>query len=254
MKKPILFFALLCGSLQAQPIITATLTVTNVPVTTNALNLNGVVRTWTNTPATANVQIQITNSIGNSTTNLFNNYAAFPAVPSVILGRSSSNVVTFQSYPAGAMSISITGTWASVSYSTNTLGTNAAVPRIPKSLEGNLQLTNIASGLIDWISDNAATNQVPLTAPAFAQFGASGLILTNGIVTLSAGTALVQNAFCSLTNPILLTPLLLNTTNFTVGVSNVVEGGRFTIWSTNNSANTTSASTNKVWYIQFRGR
>lgn len=176
------YWLFICGGgshANGQAMVTATVTVTNQAGTTNGntITVNGVVRTWTNNVTAANTQITTATNITLATSNLFAAYAATPA-PSIILGRVSTNKVTFQGYPGTTMTVTFGGTWATVSYLTNNTSTNVPVypVRVPKSaVTSPGEKTNIASGLITWISSNEATNQVPLTAPAFALFVPGGV-------------------------------------------------------------------------------
>jgi len=215
-----LIFAFCFSGWAQQTITTATVTFTNAAGTTNGqtISVNGVVRTFTNTITTANVQVATGTNIGIASSNLFLAYASFPQA-NTLISRPATNIVQFQSYPGFALTV-LAGTsptgWASVSYSTNTL-TSMTVVRVPRSGMGNYERTNVESGLIELISSNEATNIVPLTAPAFILYrpiDAAGL--TNFI--LAMGTRCTNFSLI----------LSQNGTNFTVAVSNYFQG----LWDT----------------------
>ncbi len=179
----------LCASVvtsRAQSIITATVTVTNTAGTTNgnSITLNSVFRQFTNNVTAAQNQILASNTISAAASNLWLAYVIVPA-PKMHASRVSTNIVQFQTDPGTNLVISLGGSWGTVTYSTNTIATNQAVVSVPSSAFGNIQQTNIASGLIAWIGSSKATNTVPTNAPAFANFLSSGVAITNFILTLS---------------------------------------------------------------------
>ena len=192
-----LLFAL-CLSASGQSIITATLTFTNTAGTTTGqtLSINGYLRTFTNTIEQANVQIIVGTNKAAACSNLFLAYAQFPQA-NTTMRMSATNVITFQSYPNDPLALTIGGNWGTVSYSTNTI-TQATVVRVPMAIAGNLERTNVETGLVDYLNDSSVTNYIIPNTNKFKLFIVPDLVgLTNFILTIS-----------------------LNGTNFTVATSN----------------------------------
>jgi hypothetical protein len=185
MKNLLLMALLVCGSARGMDIITASLTVTNAATNGQTISVNGVLRTWTNTVFVGNIQIQTTNTVTATATNLFYQYAQFPGVNFNLYVQSSSNV-TWQSYPGFALTVTPSAGWAKVTYSTNTIGTQATVVRVPFILLGVYERTNVENGLVDLLNDGAmGTNIFSLTAPALARYRVDFAGLTNWVLGLS---------------------------------------------------------------------
>ena len=150
--------------------ITATIVVTNTPADGNTLVINGNTRTWKTTVATVSTQIGITNTIGAHATNLFNHVAAYPHAGSLLLSRTGTNGITLSALLSGSMAASLTGTWGSITLSTQTVPVLQAV-RVPFS---SLPLpasdrTNHASHLVTAI-DLYSTNTFSPAAAALANY------------------------------------------------------------------------------------
>lgn len=168
-----LVFATLCllaFSLAARAdLITATVAITNAAGTTNGqtITLNASVRTWTNNVYTPSAQILTNSTPTGAATNLFNHLGFAPlAGTSVSYGSSTSLVV--RGFPNSALTVTLSDGYGTVVYTTNTT-TSAQVLRVPYSVESAAAQTNGATGLVDWLNLNAATNQLKQSAPALAQ-------------------------------------------------------------------------------------
>ena len=107
-------------SAQAATRISLTVTVTDTPLNGSTFTLNGSTRTWTNVLSTAKSQVLITNGVALTATNLYQQAAAYGFAGPVILNPPSGNQVTFLGQIDQAMSASVGGGWASLTYSTNT--------------------------------------------------------------------------------------------------------------------------------------
>lgn len=191
MKTLFLIFALLAGSLSLyadQTIVTATVTATNAAGTTNGMNItvNGTTRIFTNNVTAASVQILTNNTLQGTASNLFNAYAATREANTDI-GTLSTNAMFLKSFPGKPMVVTVSAGWATVSFSTNTLGAVTLV-RVPTSLAGNIERTNVESGLVDYLNDNKMTNSFNTNAPALVNFvpinqyasaNANGIISSN---------------------------------------------------------------------------
>lgn len=172
--KKLLTLALLVAALStraADQIITATITVTNA-VTTNGMTLtvNGSTRTWTNdTTASPSTLISTNNSIGGSTTNLFNQIAAYPYANSLVLSYVASNSISLRAQLNGALTISSAGSWATTALSTQTVSTLEVI-RVPfSSIPNATNRTNQASLLVTALQDYP-TNSISATATALVNF------------------------------------------------------------------------------------
>jgi hypothetical protein len=216
-----LFLALLvlAPGAMAIDLVTATVTVTNTAGTTNGqtLTVNANVRTWTNSVVIPGSQILTNATIGGAATNLFNQVANNPFT-GLSFARSGTNGITLQTAPGGALSVSLSAGWGTVSLSTNTL-TNAVVVSIPTSNQSAQEQTNINSGLVAAISDASNTNAIPATAYAVSNLvNLSTAQTVTGVKTFS-GTGGLNGNVGNLTNGSFLNPVTLNLTNTGLAIS-----------------------------------
>lgn len=133
--------------------ITVTLTVTNTPSDGNTFTLNSDVRTWAAGVVDPGSQIEEPASIGEATTNLFLQVAANP-FSRVIPKWVSTNEVQFIGATDLAMAGSLSGTWGTLSYSTNTV-TQLTTVRVPMSGLPNNIRTNEATLIVTALNDYA---------------------------------------------------------------------------------------------------
>jgi hypothetical protein len=150
--------ALAAVLLAAQPaaaidIITASISVTNEFGTTNGqtLTVNASVRTWTNNVFVPASQILTNETPAGAATNLFYHVSTYPFT-ALSLGRTTSTNITLQTSPGGALTVTLSPGWGTVSYSTQSLVSATAV-RVPISTEVSAQRINIGSGLVAGIED-----------------------------------------------------------------------------------------------------
>lgn len=127
--KPSTFLALLlalftigCSALAGE-FYTITVTVTNTPSTGHSLSINGTTRIWTNAAITASGFIQSGSDINDSATNLFSQVSAFPYT-GLSLRYGNSNAVVLSG--AVLSSATLSGTWGTISISTN-----SSLPGLP---------------------------------------------------------------------------------------------------------------------------
>lgn len=142
--------------------ITLTIQVIDVPAGHDELTVNGDARLWTNS-ATATPQSLVTigADAGESATNLFLQIAKYPYAGPLDLNFTAPDTVTLKGQTAQAMAASISGTWATLSYSTQTVATMTGV-RVPISSEpSSYTRTNVATHLVEGLEDYS---QVPFTA------------------------------------------------------------------------------------------
>lgn len=174
MRNTLAFLLLLCTAVAASAAtrITAVLTITNLPNgNTQTLTWNGSsTRTWTNSVASASTQIQTTNSIADSVTNLKTQLDGnkFQTWHQVAYGTNATTQVVVLAGTNEPIAITIAGLWATVEYITNASYTSDFVMAPPRGNESNSFLvwqwtavaTNLAKG----------TQAVSYTAFPFTNF------------------------------------------------------------------------------------
>lgn len=106
----------------ADTYVSFTLSITNVPVTSNTITINGNARRWTNA-TTLNTILTNAAGINQSTTNLFNALGAFPE-RAVLISWVETNQIHFE---GTNLNLSFATAWAAISSgSTGTLSTSYA--------------------------------------------------------------------------------------------------------------------------------
>lgn len=171
-------FLLLLVSFPAAAVdqITGIITLTNNPVgNTNTITINGSTRTWTNSiVASPQTLIKETNSVTIATTNLLNHLSLYPPVAGQILGQTVSTNVFIRALPGRALTITVAGGWAGITYTTNAV-TSATIVRVPITVEAATNQTNIASLLVDAL--NLSTNAFTTNANAMTNFITKGAVV-----------------------------------------------------------------------------
>ena len=168
--KKILALLLLFASIGARAqVITATLTVTNGTAVGNTITVNGVFRLWTNTVVNAQYNILTNATISGATSNLFVDYAVAQQ-PQTVIANTATNIVTFQSYNGYPMVISLGGSWATVTYSTNST-TNSFYFRGPFGVAGTYEATRIESAIVSYLNDTLGSGAVSGSSIYFINFG-----------------------------------------------------------------------------------
>jgi hypothetical protein len=153
---------------QAASIITATITVTNVPSAGNTITVNSDTRTNVSAVVLASKDILIGASIGASATNVFRQFANYPFT-TLTLGFGSSNIIYLSGIVDQSLSVSVSGTWATVSTSPNTV-TNMVTVRVPGAAHPTQSAaTNMFSVLASDLS-TYSTNSIGSTATILANY------------------------------------------------------------------------------------
>ena len=184
----ILLIALLFSTFAAHAtdVVTAIITVTNTPSNGNTLTVNGNVRTWKTSVSAVGTDILIASGIGPTATNLYNHVASYGFSGPLQLTRSSTNAITLKGIPAQSMTVSSSGTWATITYSTNTITDTYAV-RVPITSEPTAtQRTNIASLLLVSLRDYPTNSLTLTTATTNFLDTTTAQVVSNK--TLSTGT------------------------------------------------------------------
>lgn len=237
MKKLSLLILVLLACVSARAasfIVTATVTITNTPVVTNSFVYNSDTRTWQTT--NSSTQIQATNSIAKSVTNLYQHLVTYPLVGPVSVRITTSSNLTFVSPTGTNVSITFGGSgWGRVSYVTNAVATGLTVTVPDANVTNRPTATNIASGLIDWLK--YASNTMSATAPTFTNFlsiAPNGRTFTNVIFSTPAITgggitnsAITNAPSISGSNIAFVTGTLTNVTErMSTNVNPVIQGAR----------------------------
>lgn len=212
---PILFFALTASAADR---ITLTITVTNVPVTSNTLVVNASTRTWTNANSSSTIQ---TNLVGKNeaTTNLYNQIASYPYSGPLILRWANTNQIQLIGTLGGALSASASGAWATLSLATQS-GPQTYTALWPiENIVGATNRTNQASALVSGISQ-FSTNAFATNASATSNFITKGAspeqsvispLFVSGQLKASGSVALTNGFTSSLTN---INPVSSNLVNY----------------------------------------
>lgn len=124
--------------------VTITVTITNAPSAADTITVNAATRTWRSSVTAPATEILVGADAGASATNLFRQFSAYALAGPVILGFSSTNVITIQGQSGQAMSASLSAAYGTVSYSTNTV-TSMYMVRVPMSGEPAVPQTNNAT-------------------------------------------------------------------------------------------------------------
>lgn len=170
----------------ATDVVTAIITVTNTPSNGNTLTVNGNVRTWKTSVSAIGTDILIASGIGPTATNLYNHVASYGFSGPLQLTRSSTNAITLKGIPAQSMTVSASGSWATITYATNTVTDTYAV-RVPITSEPTAtQRTNIASLLLVSLRDYPTNSLTLTTATTNFLDTTTAQVVSNK--TLSTGT------------------------------------------------------------------
>lgn len=149
--------------------VTLRITITNLPVTGNALTFTAPaakVITWTNTRTA--VWVDTNTTVNLCATNLFLQMAAFaPWTPRPALLWANTNAFDVVAEVNQAIAVTASGTWATLTLSTQTV-TRLTTVRVPISSEvGDTNRTNVASLLVKGINDHS-TNALGSNSIALA--------------------------------------------------------------------------------------
>jgi len=170
--KKLLQIALFCAAAftaRGADIITATITLTNVPATADTIDDTST-RTFTNNvSASPGTLILATNTIPYSATNIWLHLATYPFRPADFVQITSPSNVTITAFPGQFPDVTLSAGWGTVTWSTNATHTNTWVVRVPYIVEAATNQTNIASLLVSYISDKSS-NAIATGATALSNF------------------------------------------------------------------------------------
>jgi hypothetical protein len=159
---------------------------TNNPAEGNQLIIDGIARTWKAAVANATNEITRTNSIGGNKTNLMTQLQNFPLTNAADVLNTASNAIVIAAQPGQSLTVSVSGTWATITFKTNPVG-YAETVAMPFTVESGDSKTNIASGLVDAI-DRYSTNRFSETNQALGNYVSRGQAQTVSNKTLTSVT------------------------------------------------------------------
>lgn len=198
--------------------ISMTVTVTNVPVTSNTFTVNGATRTWTNASSSTTILTNLV-GLGPSATNLFDNYSSYTVGSGIIVRWLGTNQMRFEAPLGISLSGSATGSWATVTMTTQS-GPSTFTALWPlENMVGETNRTNQGSALVYGLGIYS-TNAFPTNATALSNFitkGASAEQIVSTPLTVvgtlrSRAALFATNGFTSaLTN---INPVFSNAVNY----------------------------------------
>lgn len=202
----ILPLLLLAWWTQAAERITATITVTNTPGTTNSITINSTFRYWTNASTLGTIQTNLTGKNA-ATTNLYNQIAGYPYPGGIILRWADTNQIQLIGALSGALAGSIGGTWATLTLSTQS-GPQTYTALWPmENMVGATNRTNQGSALVSGLSAYS-TNAFATNSTAVSNHLQKGAGPRQYVLSEVQYQTLVAAAFAQLTNA-----NLINSTN-----------------------------------------
>lgn len=194
MRTRICIFAILCSlcsllfnpPAQAAELVTATVTLTNLPAGLSSnITVNGSTRYWSNSPVgVLSTTIQTTNTIAMSATNLLNHLTAFPPDVGWYFSQTSPTNVTIRARVGQTLTVTLAPApgWAVVTYVTQQVTTPTWTVRVPITVEAASNQVNIASLLVKGISDSS-TNAFATNSTAGSNFLTKGASPTQKIIS-----------------------------------------------------------------------
>lgn len=188
--------------------IALTVTVTNVPVTSNTFTVNATTRTWTNLDSTSYILTNLA-GIGPATTNLANNLASFPLSGPMTFEWLGTNSFRLRAPIGGALAASSAGDWATLTLSTQsgpqTLAALWPMENLPGALSNRTnQASSFVYGLGIYSTNAFPTNSTAtsnsLTKGASPQQYVSSPVQFNGVLRGAASVALTNGYTKTVTN------------------------------------------------------
>lgn len=218
MNRLILILMLLALPAAAQTITTATITVTNTATTNGqTITVNGTVKTWTNSVYTAATDILTNNTAAGALTNLFVHYSSYPVGGGATLSYQSSTSMAIRSFPGQALTVALSAGWGTSVSTTQSL-TAASVVRVPYTVEGAAQRTNIASAVSAIIEGVENTNSINQNSFAVSELvGLTNAQTISGNKTMTGTNVLgyiVTGTNGVLQGTILVNPFFTNGANY----------------------------------------
>lgn len=155
------YLLLVMPCVRAVDCITATIQITNAPSAADTLDVNSDTRTWYVAVTNPATEILIGATPEASTTNLWNHTVAAPFSGPIIPRWDATNQISLIGAVGEAMAVTASGTWATVTYSTQAV-TLLYTVRVPITGEDASIRTNIATLL--------ATNMTEFSQLPFAEY------------------------------------------------------------------------------------
>ena len=170
--RAILILSMAVFSAGADTLKTAVVTVAGASSVGNTITVNGTTRTAATAPTSFATQFATGSTATLAASNLALAYQLAPAA-GVVAQWGGGVTVSLYALPNAGLTVTFGSAWASVSISTQTI-TNATAVRVPLSVEGLAQQTNIASAIVGAVGSAYNTNVIPTSAPSMALFLPNG--------------------------------------------------------------------------------
>lgn len=185
-----ILFSILClapSALAQSNRITASVTITNATFNGLTFTVNGDTRTFTNNLVNLATQVA-TNADATgcgSATNLFSSIRIAPFAQ-IVAHAGGTNSFTLAGNSGLPMAVTASGTYASISYSTQTVSSFVAV-RVPVSSElSAAERTNISSGIVAAVNMPEQINSISQSSKAASELvGTNNTQVISGIKTFS---------------------------------------------------------------------
>ena len=147
-------------SVMASERVTLSITITNLPSNNDTITINASTRTNKTSVAVPAYEVLIGASIGAQTTNLWQHIASYPLTGPLNIQWVATNNFLLVGQPGNTISASASGTWATLTLSTQTV-TSLQTVRVPISGEAtSTARTNSADGLLQGIFNTPYYGQV----------------------------------------------------------------------------------------------
>ena len=139
-------------SLPAADLVKVSVTITNTPIATETLIVNGSTRTWVSSVTTPATEVLIGADEIDSNDNLFEHIAATLFTSQMTLSELNPTNIVITFLPGATVTSSVTGSWATLAQTTNTT-TTATTIRVPQTVEASTVRTNAMTLLVTGLED-----------------------------------------------------------------------------------------------------
>lgn len=145
-----LIVAIICAcALHGSTRITATLQITSTPLDGDSIQVNSsTIRYWTTTVVDPSTNIVIGADIGECATNLLSHAGAYPWGAGILTRQTASDTLEIVALPDQSLTVTLGGSWASLSYSTQTVASAKSMPVPLSAIPTLTERTNIASQVV----------------------------------------------------------------------------------------------------------
>ncbi len=236
------------ASAQTRSRVTATNELLTVPIHGDVITIAGSPRTWVTNITTNATQIRVTNTVAAAASNLYSHLLLYSVTNiDLLISQPATNRVTIQAPYGSNLVVTVNSNWASVTYSTNTIGTSypviAGATNIPATTRTNTMNALVAElnsfttpgvALTITLSNNTLLGTLNGSNSAILGLKLNEARLTNSIYLGGSATGLtntggvfIGGTFTLATN---LTPVITGgTLTGATNLQGVFTGGAFTL-------------------------